>query len=355
MDFRYLVNRTERDYTFGIYGEIGKDINGHYLAQELNYAGEHVDVINVRINSEGGSIMHGLSIFSALRNSTAKVNVFIDGVAASMAGVIAMAGDEISMVDYGRLMIHDPLFADKDELSDKEQKALDSIRSMLITIFEKRAGKDEAYLDKIMSAETWFTAKEAKKEGFINNIIKTDKKNSYDSLSVAELINKVSIENQNTEMENIKKIAVKIGLPETATLEEVIAKLEEMENESKPAEPSTPEDKLVASFIKMGEAKGVITEKNKDKFEKLAKVDMELAISLLDAEKPELPVDGKDSLRISDLIKELKSGREGGNDDPKKDYDWFQKNAPAELLAMKYEKPEDFKRLFEAKYGKTED
>lgn len=349
-----MVNRSEKEYTFGIYGGIGKDVNGHYLAHELNYASEQVDIMNVRINSEGGSIMHGLSIFSALRNSTATVNVFIDGVAASMAGVIAMAGDNISMVDYGRLMIHDPSFNDKSKLSDKEIRALENIRSMLVSIFEKRAGKDEAWLDKIMSDETWFTAKEAKKEGFINNIVKTGKKNSYDSLSVAELLNKVSIENQNTDMEDFKKIAVKIGLPETATLEEVIAKLEEMEKESKPADPSTPEEKLIASFIKMGEAKGVITDKNKEKFEKLAKADMELAISILDEEKPQVPQNGKEDLRISDLIKELKAGV-GSKANSEKDYDWYQKNAPEELLAMKNEKPEEFKKLFEAEYGKVQD
>jgi len=267
MDFKYLVNRTKKAFTFAIYGEIGgdADVNGHRLAHEINYAGDYVDVINVRINSEGGNIIHGLSVFSAMLNSAAKINVFIDGVAASMAGVIALAGDTVSMVDYGRLMVHDPSFANKDKLSEKEKKGLESIRAMLVSIFNNRIGKDEAYMDEVMKNETWFNAKEALENKFITKIIETKKKNKFASLSVAELVN--IINKEKTENMDFKETAVKIGLPETATKEEVMAKLEELAKNQKPPKEEknekAPDVKMVAAFIALGKKTGAITEKTR--------------------------------------------------------------------------------------------
>jgi ATP-dependent protease ClpP protease subunit len=367
--FNYLVNRSDKKYTFGLYGEIGKgkDVNGHYLAHEINYAADYVDVIEVRINSEGGSVLHGLSVFSAMLNSPAKVIVKIDGVAASMAGIIAMAGESINMVDYGRIMIHSPKL-DKSRLSQKEKKGLESIRNMLLTIFEKRCAKDAVWLDKVMDEETWFTADEALNEKFIDSIIKTDKVVDLAGLNATEMV--AAIQNLvQKEKPDMKEIALAVGLTENATKAEILAKIAEDKKNS------SSNVGMAKAFIKMGEKLGLITDENKARFEKLAKHDFELAVDFLEEatdvvgdeevedglepgkvkakgkDKKVVPTKGKElkgDLRVSDLIKVL--GKQGGAPivDEDKDYAWYMKNDPAALQKMEDQEPEKFEKLYNA-------
>ena len=95
-----------------IYGDIGDDWDDETLAAR-NFVRElaelDVEAITVRINSPGGSVTDGLAIYNSLRRHKADIHVEIDGIAASIASLIAMAGDTLSMAENALLMIHAPV------------------------------------------------------------------------------------------------------------------------------------------------------------------------------------------------------------------------------------------------------
>ncbi len=128
--------------------------------------------IAVRIDSPGGSVFEGHAIFNLLRGADAPVNVEIIGLAASMASIIALAGDTVSMADNALYMVHNPFgmaVGDADEMRSTAD-LLDKVKSTLVNIYAKRSGKTKGQVSKLMNAETWLTAKEAKAEGFIDTV-----------------------------------------------------------------------------------------------------------------------------------------------------------------------------------------
>ena len=120
----HIQNLSREEAHINLFSEIGGDgIQGQSFANEIQLLNEFgVETINVHINSGGGSVIEGLSIFSAIKNSEAHVNVFIEGIAASMAGVIAMAGDRIHMTDFSQIMIHNPHTGGEDSEDEKNVK-----------------------------------------------------------------------------------------------------------------------------------------------------------------------------------------------------------------------------------------
>lgn len=141
--------------------------------------------IIVMINSEGGRVIDGMSIFSVISACPIEVDCIIEGIAASMASVIWAAGDNRFMHDYSLLMIHNP-FSTCSKCKNEDEsikQAVDAFRSQLETIYIKRFGLSKEKVTAIMNGEgdadgTFFNAKEAVKAGFIQpeNIIKTSKK-----------------------------------------------------------------------------------------------------------------------------------------------------------------------------------
>jgi len=149
-----------------IYGDIGDSfwgggVSAQSMATEL--AALDVAELNVYINSPGGAAWDGIAIMNAIRRHPANVTVHIDGLAASAASIIAMAGDKIVMNRGSQLMIHDAsggVFGnatDMLEVSDVLQKLSDS----LADVYAGRTGTDRAQWRAAMKAETWYTAEEA--------------------------------------------------------------------------------------------------------------------------------------------------------------------------------------------------
>ena len=123
-----------------LYGPIGRTfdersqryvgIDGEQFAEEIRFLNSYDEVkkINIRINSAGGSMLDGYSIFNAIKNSAKECDTYTDGVAASIAGVIFQAGKRRYMNDFGKLMIHAPSIGVQYELlSDKQKKMIDLI------------------------------------------------------------------------------------------------------------------------------------------------------------------------------------------------------------------------------------
>ncbi|MFT0409917.1 Clp protease ClpP [Bacteroides thetaiotaomicron] len=139
--------------------------------------------IIVMINSEGGSVLYGMSTFSVIRSCPIEVDCVIEGIAASMASVIWAAGDNLYMHDYSLLMIHNPFNSNVEEADPSVKQTVEAFRSQLETIYTKRFGLAKDKVAEIMNGEgdadgTFFSAKDAVKAGFLpsENVIKTSKK-----------------------------------------------------------------------------------------------------------------------------------------------------------------------------------
>lgn len=127
--------------------------------------------INLSLHSPGGEVFDGLAIYHALK-SRGNVNVRIEGLAASMASVIAMAGTRISMPRNAYLMIHNPSGFAMGESSDMRQLAdlLDKLKGSLIAAYRDRTKKSDEDLTAMMDAETWLTGEEAVAQGFADEV-----------------------------------------------------------------------------------------------------------------------------------------------------------------------------------------
>jgi len=126
--------------------------------------------IELHIDSPGGVVHHGMAIYNNLKNSGKNIHVFIDGMAASMGSVIAMAGDKITMPDNALLMIHNPqgVQIGDAEAMRKEAELLDKIRGQIAQVYADRSGKTVDEIQSKMDAETWFTGKEALEFGLVD-------------------------------------------------------------------------------------------------------------------------------------------------------------------------------------------
>ena len=154
-----------------IYDSIGGfGISANEFIDELKGLGD-VETINLRIASGGGSIVEGNTIFNALKRHSAKVVTHVDSLAASMASVIAMAGDEIHMAANALLMIHNPwtMSMGGAEQLRKDADLLDKMESNIRTSYS-RSNLSAEELDAAMEEETYYTAEEALENGFIDVI-----------------------------------------------------------------------------------------------------------------------------------------------------------------------------------------
>jgi len=155
-----------------IYDYIGEDWYGNgcsakKVADDLKAIGE-VDDILVRINSPGGSVFDGIAIYNQLKTHGAKVTVVVEGIAASAASIIAMAGDVVQMGTATKIMIHNPWTIAYGEAKDfrKTADTLDEIRSGMLEAYAERTGLDRKELAQMCDDETWMGPDAAIEKGF---------------------------------------------------------------------------------------------------------------------------------------------------------------------------------------------
>ena len=146
------------------------DITPKKFKAELNSsAGD----IAVWLNSPGGDVFAASQIYTMLREYDGKVTVKIDGLAASAASVIAMAGDEIILSPVAMMMIHNPATAIFGEAADLQTaiKMLGEVKESLVNAYERRTGLPRGKISAMMDAETWFSAQKAVELGFADKIL----------------------------------------------------------------------------------------------------------------------------------------------------------------------------------------
>jgi ATP-dependent Clp protease protease subunit len=153
-----------------IYSDIGENWFGDGVTAKAVKAqlDEMEGDITIRINSPGGDVFDGFAIYNLLNQHDGKKTVHIDGMAASAASVIAMAGDSITMAENALMMIHDPWTVSVGSAGDMRATAdlLDKVSGSIVTTYRAQTDIEEADLTAMMAAETWMNAAEAIEKGF---------------------------------------------------------------------------------------------------------------------------------------------------------------------------------------------
>ena len=159
-----------------IYGIVGDSWDGLDANTLVPLISEGADDLDIRINSPGGYVMEGLAIYNAIvreQKKGRKVTTHIDGLAASMGSVLAMAGESILMADNALVMIHNPwdcACGDANELRRAADK-LDRLRNQIVGIYSGQTGLSADDLIPMLDEETWFTAAQALEQKFITEIV----------------------------------------------------------------------------------------------------------------------------------------------------------------------------------------
>ena len=169
----YAIRARATGAEVAIYDEIGAyGVSAKGFLTELGALPEGTPV-DLRLNSPGGSVFDAVAIHNALKRHEGTVTVWIDGIAASAASYVAMAGDEIVMPENAFLMIHDPSGLVMGTAGDMRAmaEALDKVKGALVQGYAAKSGRTPEEVSALMSAETWFDAADALAQGFADRLI----------------------------------------------------------------------------------------------------------------------------------------------------------------------------------------
>lgn len=165
-----IKNQGGKDAEIYIYGDIfpydwwPDTVSAAGFKDELqNLKNNGVSNLTIRINSSGGDVFEGVAIYNLLRSFPGQVNTHVDGLAASIASIIMLAGDKITIAENAMVMIHDPwscLCGSAEELRGAADR-LDKVKAALVETYVLRTKMDENTVAQKMAAETWFIGKEA--------------------------------------------------------------------------------------------------------------------------------------------------------------------------------------------------
>ena len=235
-----------------IYGEIGTEIVSKEINEQIRRASGS---LIIRINSYGGDVFHAVAIHNALIDR-GNVEVRIDGVCASAATIIALGGEKILMPENARFMIHDPSsiligYYDIQRLN-RIIRGLESVQESILGIYQNRTKLEYTRLTELMKEETWMNAEEAKKLGFIDEIIEPveDVQASIAQKAVAEERARVRrLESYETQSIAAKAI-ISIAKANGKTLEEIepyLNAIHKMESDRK-----NPLESQIADYLTSG-------------------------------------------------------------------------------------------------------
>ena len=151
----------------------GDEVTPQIFRSELNAAEGDIDLW---INSPGGDCYAAAQIYNMLMAYKGNVNVKIDGIAASAASVVAMAGSTVEISPLGMLMIHNPMTVSIGDTHEMERTItfLSEIKESIINAYELKTGLSRAKISRLMDAETWMNAKKAVELGFADSVLYAD-------------------------------------------------------------------------------------------------------------------------------------------------------------------------------------
>ena len=182
-NFKNIVGavQTGEVATIRFFGKIAEE-SATQFCNEFDYLEGCIrpKLIRILINSEGGSVLYGMAIYSIIQNSSLPTECIIEGMAASMASIVWAAGNKSLMRDYSILMIHNPFLPENE--SGEKSDLVSAFTKQITTIYRKRFGLKKEHIEAIMNGEagkdgTFFDARSAVKAGIIpeENVIRTSK------------------------------------------------------------------------------------------------------------------------------------------------------------------------------------
>lgn len=303
----------------------------------------------VHINSPGGSVFAGLAIYEMLRSLAVPVTTRVYGLAASMASIIAIAGDRIEMAAGAYLMIHNPTtvaWGDHHKLKANAE-LLERLRNTLLGYYVKRTGMDEGAVIALMDKETWFTAEEAVAYGFADEVLPIERiAASLDKFSNRPAAGGgVPHTHPNPMEQPLSVIAKALGLETGVSAESIVAtfhqRIEKAQQEAAATAHETGRKEGAALALT---AMQVAFEPSEG--ESLEAAVARTAKAALEASTPSL---------IADQLKAL-AGKETpvGKDAREEAIEKLRalEAVPGGFTAMQKDKPEEFKALWKAAFGK---
>lgn len=186
----WLNQAEQEDRVLELYGTIASDswfeddITPQMFRDEL-FSGS--GPVTIWLNSPGGDCIAASQIYSMLMDYKGDVTIKIDGIAASAASVIAMAGTKVLMAPTSLIMIHNPMtmaFGNHEDMQ-RAIEMLDEVKESIINAYELKTGMSRAKLSHLMDAETWMNCNKAIELGFADDVLTDEKKGANDTLAFA--------------------------------------------------------------------------------------------------------------------------------------------------------------------------
>lgn len=358
-------NGVAQVYLYGFVGE-GERVDAASVVTQLLEIENTYRAIDIHINSNGGDVFNGFAIYNALKQSKADITIYVDGIAASIASIIALCGKPLYMSQYARLMLHavqGGAYGNSSELK-KTAKMIEDIQHDLSQMVAKKCKMDADAVYQTYFADEkdhWLSAQEALDMGIIDGIRKVeDVEDAPEPNASAEAIQQyfsnrlqgetLKINKDMAFFDNVKSLsAFSNATDENAALElikGVVGKASlvdslQKENQSLKDQIAQLNDKADEALINQAIQDGKIQEAQKASFMNLMKSDRENTIKLINSfEKPK----SRQAERAASVFQ-----NEGGDTFANKTWDELDKSG--QLINLKNSNIELFKNKFKEKFG----
>lgn len=340
-----------------VYGYISPyDISSADFIIELSQLCTLYTDIKIRINSGGGSVFEGIAMYNAIRQKIKEgknITTCIDGIAASMAGVLALAGKTIAISKYGRIMIHRATGSGYGDAEDLRQQAdlIESAEGDCIKIIAGRTGMTEAAVkEQFMQkgVDNWIKADKCIEYKLADEVYDADPvpvpENVTDEKELCNIfetcLNKTSI----TKTDNMKEIALALGLPENATEAQILAAIQKQKDDAKAASDA-------AAIANKAKAKALVdnaisnkqlTEADREEYETMAVNNYDFTMKAINKIAPVKKV--TEQLNNKDKKTSTETTEEAT------EWEALAKKGPEAVAKMKAENFSEYKQIWEAHF-----
>ena len=369
-----MIIRTQKNILTA-YGTIWEG-DGRYFLEEFARLERDYSEITIHLHTPGGSVFDGNLIYNALNKSASSIHIVIDGIAASMGAIIILSAQKVSIVENGYIMLHAPAsYSNGDADSfEKQAKLLRSIEKNFVEKLSARTGKSAKEVEKWLVGDNWFDAKEAKRLGFVTDIISAqtatllpiedvnamreqDVYNMYAGLFAS--LKTVNILDKNMKSVLIQSLVQALSLSgiteessETAVIQAIQERITNEKEAREKAEKAlnTFKQAQITTVVEGAVKSGKITEAQKAVYEKIAETSgVEALITVLENTAV---AGGKKATQAPNISSLLQSSGSNTGARASWDFDQWQKEDPKGLERLSVDQPERFKELFNAKYKK---
>ncbi|WP_294536939.1 head maturation protease, ClpP-related [uncultured Bacteroides sp.] len=347
-----------------MYGNVGngEKVDSERVVTELMELAAAYGKIDVHIHSKGGDVFSGIAIYNALRTVKADITIYIDGLAASIAGIIALCGKPLYMNKYARIMLHrvsGGSYGTADELrkaADVAEELENDLANMIAT--RCRMKPDDVRAKYFDGQEHWISAQEALAMGMIDGIIDTGESLSENATNTEVynyFMNRLTEPQKTKDMDFINELKKRPSFANLANEDDMLRHITTMENqaakvpalEAKITELTNQiaESKKTAhqAFLNQAVAEGKITKEQMPTFLNLMMADEANTRKAIE----EMPKKG--TVRVEDI---LHTGSPAAGTKDLENMSWDEIDKAERLAELKEQHPDLFKKKFNEKFGK---